>query len=306
MRVLVILTMLLSCPVLAASPVLKPYPLGSACAAAGFSALQDASPQGRLPTLLSATFIDTPNHGALLTNSVQVSTEDLDYGPEGKTAAAVDVAGLVLNDQGKTAASFKTRLDVNPQPAGAAAGPAQSSVIYNHRTPLAPGIYQVRVAAREGRSGRVGSATQWVEIPDIKAKRLTLSSLLLGGKVVGGGEKKDAPAGTEPQMQFSVERRFARPSRLDFLMFIYNAARAQGGGPPDLTAQVQVFRDGRAVVNTPHRKLEMGGLDDLARIPYGGGFPLASLQPGRYELLINVQDRAAQTSASQRVGFIIE
>lgn len=284
----------------------KPEAAGKAPADAELrSALSDAAPESRLSTLLSSTFIDTPNHGAVLTNSVQVSTEDLDYGPEGKTAASVDVAGVVLNDQGKTAASFKTRLDVNPRPADSAKA-TQPGVIYNHRTPLAPGIYQVRAAARDVRSGRVGSMTQWVEIPDINARRLTLSSLLLGGQLVGGTEKKDAQAGAEPQMQFSVERRFARPARLDFLMFIYNAARAQGGGPPDLTAQVQVFRDGRAVVNTPHRKLEMGGLPDLARIPYGGGFPLASLQPGRYELFINVNDRAAQTSASQRIGFIVE
>jgi VWFA-related protein len=271
------------------------------------SALSSTAPESRISTLLSSTFIDTPNHGALLTNSVQVSTEDLDYGADGKQSAAVDIAGVVLNDQGKTAASFKTRLDVNPRPAASDATTPRSGVIYNHRTPLAPGIYQVRAASRDGRSGRVGSVKQWIEIPDIASRRLTLSSLLLGGQLVGGGEKKDGQAaGAEPQLQFSVDRRFSRASRLDFLMFIYNAARAGGGGTPDLTAQVQVFQDGRAVVNTPHRKLEMGGVADTARIPYGGGFPLKSLQAGRYELLITVNDRNAQTTAEVRTAFVVE
>ncbi|MFL6258062.1 MAG: hypothetical protein ACJ74T_23880 [Pyrinomonadaceae bacterium] len=33
--------------------------------------------------------------------------------------------------------------------------------------PLKPGIYQVRVAARDERSGVLGSASQWVVIPDL-------------------------------------------------------------------------------------------------------------------------------------------
>ncbi len=268
------------------------------------SALSLAAGDSRLPTLLSSTFIDTPNHGPVLTNSVQVSTEGLDYGADGKQAAAIDLAGVILNDQGKAAASFKTRLDVRPPSAGT--GPsAQASVIYNHRAPLAPGIYQVRAAARDSRGGRVGSAAQWVEIPDISSKKLTLSSLLLGGQFVGGKGDGQPQGAAEPQLQFSVARRFARAGRLDFLMFVYNASRL-AGGTPDLTARVQVFREGRTVVDTPHRKLDMAGVADTARIPYGGGFPLATLAPGRYELRITVNDRAAQASASQSVAFNVE
>src|SRR5688500_19560535 len=43
--------------------------------------------------------------------------------------------------------------------------------------PICPGLYQVRVAARDALSGRVGTAKSWIQIPDLSAKKLTLSSL---------------------------------------------------------------------------------------------------------------------------------
>src|SRR6185295_4394356 len=43
-----------------------------------------------------------------------------------------------------------------------------------------PGAYQLRVALRDQASERVGSSTQFVDVPDIKKRRLALSGILLG------------------------------------------------------------------------------------------------------------------------------
>lgn len=263
-------------------------------------ALTAFAPKRAIPTLLSTSYLDTPNNGTLLTASVQVAQSALSYGADGKQPAAVDVAGVVLNDQGKPAASFKTRLNVNPRSTDTAALDA-ASVIYNYKSPLKPGLYQVRVAARDDRSGRVGSNMQWIEIPDLTSKRLTLSSLLIGGQLIGSAEKKEADA----QVQFSVDRRFQRSSHLGFWIFIYNAGR-DAQGQPDVTAQVQIFRDSQSIVTTPPRKLSMAGITDLARIPYGGDFALSGLAPGRYVLQITITDRVANASASQRTSFTVE
>jgi VWFA-related protein len=280
------------------------------------AALLAFAPRRSLPTHLNASYIDTPNSGALLTASVQVSTAGLSYGTDGKQPAAIDLAGVVLNDQGKPAASFKTRLTVNPLPS-IVAQTDQASVIYNYKAPLAPGLYQVRTAARDDKSGLVGSAQQWIEIPDLSSKRLMLSSLLVGGQVINKAEKKETPAAgsggsagtaaasTGPQVQFSVDRHFAHTSRLSFWIFIYNAAHA-ASAQPDVAAQVQVFRGNQVIVSAQPRKLVTEGMSDLLRIPYGGDFPLSSLPPGRYILQVTVTDRAANTTATQRTFFEIE
>ena len=110
-----------------------------------------------------------------------------------------------------------------------------SNVIYNHPSPLKPGIYQVRVAARDERSGVLGSASQWVVIPDLSTRQLSLSSLVVGLEGVG---ERGADGG---RVQWSVDKRFARGSRLRFMTFVYNAAVTR------LAARVQVFREGREV-----------------------------------------------------------
>ncbi len=258
-----------------------------------------------IPTMLSTSFVDVPGSGTVLTSSVQVATDTLNYGEDGKQAGAVDVAGLVINEQGKQVADFKTRLNVTPLASSAASHGARG-VIYNHRTPLAPGLYLIKVAARDGRGGQVGSASQWIEIPDLMKRQLTLSSLLLGGVVVNSaGEGKNAQS---PQIQFSVDRRFERSARLNFMLFIYNAAQAKGGrAATGLTAQVQVLSNtGRAIVDTHALPLTLNATEDLMRIPYSGSFPLQALAPGRYLLRINITDSATKSSATQQAAFIVE
>jgi VWFA-related protein len=264
------------------------------------NALNAAVPTTTVPTSVAVSFVDTPDNGLVVTASVQVASSSLDLGPDGKQAI-VDLAGVILNDQGKTAATFKTRLNVTPLPADV--NPA-NGVVYNYKTKVTPGLYQLRAAVRDDTSKKVGSAAQWIEIPDLSSHKLTLSSLLLRSQPLPAQKKSD-PAGVE--VPFSVDRHFARASQLGFLLFIYNASRGSlGNASPDVTAQVQVFRNGQAIIGTPLRKLSVEGMTDLGRMPYAGQFPLETLSKGRYELQITISDKLANASATQRVGFQID
>jgi VWFA-related protein len=255
-----------------------------------------------LPTVLSTSFVDVPGKGGVLTSSVQVSAAGLDYGPDSKQPAAVDIVGAIWNDRGARAGDFQTRLNVTPM-SSAAAGGEQPGVIYNARTPLAPGFYLVKVAARDARGRQTGSAAQWVEVPDLSKKQLALSSIHIGGRTVGGGVGAGAGAAVQ-QVQFSVDRHFSRSSKLDFLAFIYNATPS--GSAVDLSASVRITRDGRAVVSAPPIKIAPPAQTDLARIPFTGVISLGQLPPGRYELELEVSDNSAKTSAAQRVAFDVQ
>jgi hypothetical protein len=270
------------------------------------TAMAAPAPRHALPTTVSVTFLDTPNNGPIITASVQAATAGLDYGADSKEAATIDLAGVVLNDQGKTAASFKTRLNVTHLDQQQNDG----GVVYTYKAPLSAGLYQVRTVARDQKSGKVGSASQWIEIPDLKSNRLTLSSLLLGAQVVEVKPKADPTkpeAAAAPQVLFSVDRRFKKSSQLGFWVFIYNATRgANGGTAPDLTAQIEVVGNGKTVVKTDPRKLATATMDDPQRIPYGGHFPLSTLPAGRYVMNVTITDQIARSSASQRLSFQVE
>jgi len=260
------------------------------------SALTDYYPSNGLPTTLSLTYLNTPKNETVLTSSIQIANRGLNYGDNGKQPAQINLAGVILNDRGKIAASFKNQLSVNPVNTGAS---DSSGVIYNHHTPLVPGIYQVRVAARDDKTGHVGSAMQFVVIPDLATHQLSTSSVLLGGQVLEDAKNKEAG----PQIQLSVDHRFSRLNRLGYWMFIYNAKR-DAAGAPNLIAQTQVVRDGRVMLSSPQRKLTQGG-PDPDRIPFGEEMALQTLAPGRYDLRVTITDSIAGTTVTQTIDFVV-
>jgi hypothetical protein len=259
---------------------------------------------------LTVNYVDTPKNGVVLTASVSVPFEALAFdSSNGKNEGALDIEGHVYNAQGKSGSRFKDRLLVSPA-AVTASGEGTThqtvqgrrSVLYNYQVNLAPGLYQVRVAARDARSGRVGGSTQWVEIPDLKAGRLTLGSLQLGERPAQAEAALDA---ANFLAQFSVDHRFTRDSHLRFMTFIYNASQAAPGASPDLVIQIQIFRNDQPVVTDELRKVTVEG-QDFSRIAYGAEIALLSLVAGRYVLQVTVIDRVKKTSAAQRVNFIVE
>jgi VWFA-related protein len=258
-------------------------------------ALTSLNPKREILTSLSAVYLDTPERGAVLTTSVEVANETLSYQlKEGKQLAVVEVVGVIVNDRGKPAGSFQTRLNINSLDDG---GNQNSSSIYNSRLPLAPGLYQVRVATRDINSGRVGSAQQWVEVPNLALKHLSLSSLLLGLENVGSAKE---------QVQFSVDHRFVRNGHLGFMAFIYNAARgADGQSTPRLSFQARLLRMDQSVINTQWQKVSIGS-QDQARIVCNGDILLSTVPPGRYTLELKVTDEVNKTSVSQRTRITVE
>ena len=258
------------------------------------AALSDYYPSGGLSTMLSLTYLNTPKNETVLTSSIQIANRGLNYGDDGKQPASIKLAGVILNDKGKIASSFKNQLNVNPVNNRETDA---SGVIYNQHTPLGPGIYQVRVAVRDEKSGHVGSAMQFVVIPDLATRQLSTSSVLLGGQVLENSKNKDA----DPQIQLSVDHRFSHRARLGYWMFIYNAKR-DAAGAPNLIAQTHVLHDGRVMLTSPQRKLNQGG-PDPDRIPFGEELALQTLAPGTYDLKVTITDSLAGTSVTQTVVF---
>jgi VWFA-related protein len=260
------------------------------------TAIHSLYPKRALPTALSVGYTNTTEGGLMLTASVQVDGSVLVLNaPEGAPKTNVDVVGVLVNDQGKTVSEFEQRLTIDPSRMTTA---QQQRLVYSQQMRVTPGLYQVRVAARDNKNIRTGSANQWIEIPDVAQGKLSVGSLFIG-------EIPAATGGAAPQQALiNVTRRFSRTSRLLFQTYIYNANRS--GGAPDVALQVQVFRDDLPVVTVPLRKLPTDGITDLSRISYEDDFALDKLPPGRYALQVTAIDRAAKTSASQRLNFEIE
>lgn len=252
----------------------------------------------QLDPKLNLAFIDNPQAGLTLRISIQISANSSGYGSHGSAPEVVDLAGVVLTDQGKADESFRKQLTIDRRP-DLSANERDQAIIYNQTVPAKPGIYQVRVAVRDSKTGRVENARQWIEVPDLTLKRLTLSTLFLGVNTVNS---KGRAVDDNQQVQHSVERRFARDSRMNFLTVIYNAIR-HGSSNPVLESEITVLRGHKAVISSSLRKIAVDANTDLARIPYGEDIALRNLGVGRYILRVKITDRIANSVAVQEVPF---
>jgi VWFA-related protein len=265
-------------------------------------------PERGLPVSLGLTWTDTAEKHQTLNIAVQVNGGTISFEPEGdKRKAVVDVGGSVYNEEGKAGATFGERLTVTDQTKGANSniGP---DLVYSYPLTLPPGLYQVRVAVRDEKNGRIGSTQQWIEIPNLSAHKIVLSSLIVSertGTPAAAAPRAASPGnGSLPQDRVTtrVDHRFQRNSFLRFLVFIYT----QMGVTPDIAVQVQILRSDQPVLTTSLRKVSTEGMPDLTRLPYAADVSLAQLPPGHYMLLVTAIDRLSKTSTSQSTRFEIE
>jgi hypothetical protein len=264
-----------------------------------------AYPERDIPISLGLSYLNTPSKRIMLSVVLQVPKEFLSFAVlNGKQTAVLTVAGVVFNDRGRSGASFDNQLTIDAPAIDAAK--KGNDPAYGYSIFIGPGIYQVRVGVRDEKSGRLGSAQGWIEIPNLSSGQLALSSVLLGDR---GAPTINASAGTENPsrpVQLNVVHNFSANGYLRFLVFIYNAALAPADSKPDVALQVQLVRDDQPVVTTPLKKVEVDIAPDAAGIPYAAEMSLSGLPAGRYLFQVTVVDRVAKRSASQQTHFEIE
>ncbi len=256
-----------------------------------------------IPIALSLNFLNLPDKGSMLSATMQVPREFFSFEPvNGKPTAVVDLAGTFFNVKGQPGATFGNRITVTPPPAGA----KEQDLAYGHPVFLSPGLYHVRVAARDQKSGKAGSAHGWIEIPDLSKGQLALSSVLLGSRPATEVVSARSNQELQNSVGMSVSNRFLNSDFLRFLIFAYNAKASSTDTKPDVAIQLQILRDEQPVVTTPLKRMTVDASTDLARIPYAAEVSLAGLPAGRYLLRLTAVDRVSKTTASQQVRFEIE
>jgi VWFA-related protein len=267
-------------------------------------------PESGLPVSLSLTWTDAPEKRQTLNIALQVKGKAISFeGENGKQKAVVDVVGSIYNQEGKAGASFGERLTVTG-PTNETDKNISPDLVYLYPLTLPPGLYQARVGVRDEKNGRIGSAQRWIEIPDISAHKVVLSSLIVSERTVT--PTAAAPSATFPRndqlpqdhVTVRVDHRFQRNSFLRFLVFIYT--QLQVGVAPNIVVQVQILRSDQPVITTSLRKVSTEGIPDLTRLPYAADISLEHLRSGRYMLMVTAIDRLSRATASESTHFEIE
>ena len=233
---------------------------------------------------------------------IHINARDLTFAKQenGDYLTVVDVAATTHDVNGLTidrgARSYTLRVKGADYEAA-----IENGIMYALDVPIKkPGAYQLRLAVLDENSKRLGSATQFIEVPDLWRNRLALSGISMSGEYEKKG-KPEAPVQASPAL-----RRMRRGMVLNYGYAIYNA-KLDSSNHPQLTTQVKLFYNGQEVLVGKEVRLTDQQPASTKRIFAGGAIDLgANLKSGEYVLQVIVQDFLAkekQRFASQWINF---
>jgi VWFA-related protein len=260
---------------------------------------------------MTALFADDRKLGPYAHTLIHVTASDLGFKEEadGWRTARFDLITVAFDDEGKVAGqlgrtrTLRTRGEDYERL-------LREGFVYFVDLPLKkPGGYQLRAAVRDASSGRVGSAGQFVEVPDLNDGRLALSGLIVSGSDSdktaalageGGGDGDGRAADTGPAL-----RRFRRGAAVGYGLYVYGARLDPASQRPRLLTELRLLRDGRPVFKGKALPFDAAGQQDAARLVAGGSFRLGTdLQPGEYVLQLVVTDLLAEESRRTSASWI--
>jgi VWFA-related protein len=255
-------------------------------------ALGSLFPLEGVPMRMSADFIDLPPAGSQAVIRTHLDVSGVPFVPSGdRYAADLEIAGAVYDETGHLVGEVtgeRAQLSLTEDSYRKATA---EGLTVQKTLALAPGRYQVRMAAREATRSLLGSASQWIDIPDVAARPLTLSSVFL---------LADAGAGATDLADVQVERRFRRGQGLHYVVHVY--ASSPGGPAAGATLQAQVWQGTKLVGVTPTHDLVPGRGEPAAK--WSERISLEGFLPGEYEL--RVLATAGRAKAERKVSFFVE
>jgi VWFA-related protein len=254
---------------------------------------------------LTALYAEVAKRGPVVRNLLHIDTRDLTFQAAhgenlathaaGDSSAEIEVVAMATS-MGEIPVASVARLYKVQAPADRFLEAVREGALYTLDVPVKKrGAYQIQVAVRDTATGKVGSASQFLEIPELKKGRVALTSIVL--QDAGRTDGTPAWTGMSP-----VTRRFHSGSQVEYLCLVENTGKKVLAA--NLDSQIMVVRDGKSVYTGPAKLVSMagGGLALTGKLKLG-----QKMTPGDYYLGIVTADRTAPKSgaAAQWTDFEI-
>lgn len=174
-----------------------------------------------------------------------------------------------------------------------------------------PGVYQMRLVLRDTATGKLGSATQVIEVPNVRDGKLVLSGILLAADKTKSRAAADQAEGVIEEVdsrKTAAVRVFESGETVAWSYQILNVKSGKDN-KPQLTAQIRLFQDGKQAYEGTQSGMNAEALGSSKRMIAADQIYLKQLPPGYYVLQIAVTDMLAkegQRTAFQSIDFDAE
>ncbi|HUF05611.1 MAG TPA: VWA domain-containing protein [Aridibacter sp.] len=236
--------------------------------------------------------------------------------PNGNKTAAFDLLVMNFGDNGVPLGNFSKTFtaDLSPERYERL---LKEGLVYSFNLPVEkPGAYLVRIAVRDHSTQRVGSANQFIKVPDPGKNDLILSGIVVNNisyeqwnSGSGANPVRSDTEGWEDATGYDAAantalRRFASGSVLLYALDCYNAGRKKND-PVKLLVRTRLVRDGRVIYEGKDAPPGAAAESSDGGVPVVGALNLPdSLEPGAYALQVIVTDETRKKGGRFASAFV--
>jgi len=255
---------------------------------------------GAITVRLTSVFGHDAKDGSYVRSLVFIDPGDLHFEIDaaGKHTARFQVLVMAIGDNGKLLDGWRREVPLALTDQNFQRIKEHGLVVTVRTAAKETGPYQMRAAVEDLNSKAIGSASQFLEVPQVGRGRLALSGVLLKGDTAPEAPRihvepnSDSPKGLVDGVLLEPEVRVL--SRGDQAFYAYEIYDGLKDDNPDLQMATAVIRDGKIVYQSPFGPVtaspKIGG--KIRAIPIAGTLSLGRDMPaGSYTLQVVVRGR---------------
>jgi GWxTD domain-containing protein len=265
-----------------------------------------------------ADYVKITNDTVLVPITVQIHNKDITFNTkDGVSTGTVNVLGRVSTLTNRPLYTFEETVSAT-SPSELLTQEQQKLSVYWKAVPLPPGLYKVDIVIKDVNApDHVGTYRRSINVPKYDDDQLAHSSLILADKMervpskdIGAGNFVIGNTYIRPRVaaSLSVPITFHRNQNLNFWMQVYNLGiddkNKQNGA--SIEYQIVDMATNKAILDASETTNKLSPNAD--QVTLEKSLPLASLQPGKYQVSIKVNDGVRKTAQqfTESAPFIVD
>jgi GWxTD domain-containing protein len=260
-------------------------------------------------------YVKLTNDTVMVPTTLQIRNGDITYNTkDGDSVGTVNIRGRVSNINHRVVYTFEDTVKVET-PADLLQRTKNNMSVYWNAIPLPPGRYKLEIAIKDvNNPDHVGVWRRSVDVPKFDDDRLASSSLILADKMervpskdVGAGSFVIGNTKVVPRVPATITTPvvFKRAQNLNFWMQVYNLGIGDNKrNDATIDYQVVEMATNKQILNLQESAAKLNPNAD--QLTLEKTMPLASLEPGRYQVVIKVNDGVSKQQIAQSAPFIVE
>jgi VWFA-related protein len=235
--------------------------------------------------------------------------------PNGTSRAIIDMIGEIKDEHSVTMRNSRDKLEFSLDPTETSRL-ARRPIQYETGFSLLPGSYVIKLLARDGTTGRIGTYQRSFSIPNLEREkvRLPTSTVVLTQQRVASKDalftvKQQIPVDVANPLFFdgqkliaSVARTFSRSRPLFVFQQVYQRDTTT---MRPIVAYVTFSRDGATILETEAVGVTDGWDPKLRAVPIRLTVPLDRLEPGSYNCQVSVLEPSTERAAFWRAPIVV-